>query len=701
MQTQTQATNMNDILSLMADIGLIDAPVTDPTEAQQAFKAALASARAAEQTVVGARYPQVLHSQLFEWAQRRGWTNEIRAADGVGYVMPDRADQARSWVTHGSVRLLIATPRIEETTVISRPTGAPTLRPYQVDAISQTEAHWEAGRSRVLVRLPTGTGKSVVIAEIARRHVEAGGVVVAMAHTLELISQLAEHIGRGVDPELIGQLMSKHRPEPHNRVIVSTVQSAGHLGHYLDQSDLDNILCIVDEAHRIVSNKYRKSIKSLAPRRVLGVTATPVRTDGRGLGGDFDVMVQTLSYAQAFAGGYLIKPTYYVPSEFDLQALRTTAGDYDLEDAAKEAEKPQVVGSLIDTINRIASDRQIIIFNCTRKHSQAVLERLKLSGYTASAHIDGDTNLDERKQIMADFKSGEIQILCNVDVCTEGVDVPDVGAVFIMRPTKSVSRWLQIAGRALRTAPGKSDCLIVDHTGSMYELGPVENYETWELEMDKTNGKTRKSKVGKSDTERTCTCGNAWKGGPRCPACGAVASSKNWEAENQAALDADLIEWERRQEEALTPAQRERREKKAAKAARDALKADKERLYVLYRQMQQYAATQTRSGKPGQAFFWFVKEFGFNPPYNLRDRPLPFDEETGLQIQEIVNRQWRQKYAAEKNAKAQARAQARAETEAQSPSQPEPVSAEEAPEKTSWHQPVLFGAEAAELNTKG
>lgn len=645
MQTQTQATNMNDILALMAEIGLIDAPVTDPTEAQQAFKAALASARAAEQTVVGARYPQVLHAQLSEWAQRRGWTNEIRSDDSAGYVMPDRADQARSWITHGSVRLLIATPRVEEPTLISRPTGAPTLRPYQVEAISQTEAHWEAGIRSVLVRLPTGTGKSVVIAEIARRHVEAGGIVVAMAHTQELISQLAEHIGRGVDGELIGKLMHGHRPQAHNRVIVSTIQSAGKLGHYLDDADLGNILCIIDEAHHVASNLYRNAIQSLAPRRVLGVTATPVRTDGRGLAGDFNVMVQTLTYAEAFRSGYLVQPTYYVPSQFDLQALRTTAGDYNLEDAAEEAEKPQIVGSLIETINRIASDRQIIIFNCTCKHSMAVLERLKLAGYTASAHIDGSTPKDERAQVMADFKSGDIQILCSVDLMCEGVDVPEVGAVFIMRPTKSVSRWLQIAGRALRTAPGKKDCLIVDHTGSMYELGPVENYETWELEMDKTSAKNRKAKVGKSDTERTCTCGNAWKGGPRCPACGAVASSRNWEAENQAALDADLIEWERRQEEALTPAQRERREKKAAKAAREALKADKERLYTLYRQMQLFAATQTRTLNPGQAYFWFVEEFGFKPPYELRNRPLPFDEETGLQIQEIVNRRRRQQYA--------------------------------------------------------
>jgi DNA repair protein RadD len=196
--------------------------------------------------------------------------------------------------------------------------------------------------------------------------------------------------------------------------------------------------------------------------KVLGVTATPERGDGAGLSNVFDEMVVGPTTAWLIEAGYLASYSAFAPKEVpDLSLIGTRAGDYAVDELASVMSRPVVIGSAVQAYERHANGKRAIVFGVDVKHSQALAQRFNEAGH-AAAHLDGNTPRDERRQILKALESGEIRIVTNCGLISEGVNIPAVEAALLARPTQSTGLYLQQVGRALRIAPGKDRAIILD-----------------------------------------------------------------------------------------------------------------------------------------------------------------------------------------------------------------------------------------------
>lgn len=292
---------------------------------------------------------------------------------------------------------------------------------------------------------------------------------------------------------------------------------------------------LVHNCHHATAQSYRTLIEAYPNAVVVGLTATPCRADGAGMGNVFDALVQATTYTAALEEGYLVKPRYYAPYTPDLSDVTTRAGDYAEDDLEREMNQPQLVGDIVQHYAKLAADRQGIVFATRVRHSLALCAEFIRAGFTAF-HIDGTTPTDERDELMQQFRDGDLQIMVNVGVATEGLDVPNVGAVVLARPTKSVSLHMQMIGRGLRPAEGKDCTLILDHAGNTVRLGPVEIRESWSLDQKKGKSKKKKDREPK---EITCDeCSAIFYGTRTCPQCGHIHEYE------RAPLDMEVVDGE-------------------------------------------------------------------------------------------------------------------------------------------------------------
>lgn len=331
-----------------------------------------------------------------------------------------------------------------------------TLRPYQQSAVTSILAAYRAGARSTLVVMPTGTGKSRVIAAVAGL---ASRPVLVLAHTKNLVTQLAAGFrAQGLD---VSVEMGDERSSG-TRVVVASVQS---MAKRLDSFPADTFgLVVRDEAHRATSDG--KILSHFQTARLLGVTATPDRTDGRPLGKVFETVAYEYPIADAIRDGMLapLRMRSIMVDGLTLSDVRLLGKhDYDPDDLEKqlcvESALHAVAGPLLD----VAGSRQTIVFCATVKHARMlaeVLDRYRPGCALSVAGEDKDaTSRVER------FKAGDVQFLCNVALLTEGTDIPPIACVAMARPTKSRSLMVQAIGRGLRLHPGKTDCLAVDFTG--------------------------------------------------------------------------------------------------------------------------------------------------------------------------------------------------------------------------------------------
>jgi len=220
-------------------------------------------------------------------------------------------------------------------------------------------------------------------------------------------------------------------------------------------------------------------------------------------------MAQCPSLAALIQEGYLVPPILYSWRKPNLAGVTKTAGDYNLDELGAEMNKPELVGDAVAEWKRTAAGRQTIVFAVNIKHSMAICEAFLDAGIRA-CHLDGTTPPREREDILARLADGRLQVVSNCAVLTEGWDCPIASCVIIARPTLSLSLYLQMAGRVLRTHPGKSDCIILDHGGCYHEHGHVLANRDWQLEGDR---KRRKSESIKARDDFKV-----------CPECGQVAA---------------------------------------------------------------------------------------------------------------------------------------------------------------------------------
>jgi DNA repair protein RadD len=372
------------------------------------------------------------------------------------------------------------------------------LRPYQSTAILEARDALRIHR-RVLIVAPTGAGKTTIAAEIIRRAVERGGRVWFLAHRAELITQASARLDQfGINH---GVIMAQHwRDRPHERVQVASVQTLVNR-----DVDVPPTLIIIDEAHRATAASYQTVIDNSGSPKVIGLTATPIRGDGKGLASMFDAMVQCPPIRSLMDDSYLVPARAFAGKRVDLAGVEIRGSDYDPTQLNDAMNKPHLIGDVVKEWRRLANGRPTMVFAAGIKHSRTIVDHFLDAGVMA-AHLDGETPKQERESILKRLADGRLTVVSNAMVLTEGVDVPVVSCVVLARPTKSKGLYLQMAGRGLRTAPGKTDCLILDHGNCTMEHGLVHRDQNWQLLDD--SARKRSKQVSYAETFKVCPdCG--------------------------------------------------------------------------------------------------------------------------------------------------------------------------------------------------
>jgi DNA repair protein RadD len=341
----------------------------------------------------------------------------------------------------------------------------PQLRPYQRDIIDQV---WKLDRP--LIPLPTGAGKTVIAAAIIREAIEERGLyVLFLVHRRELVLQASRKL---LDLEvehaiLMGAESSKFNGGEHCVVAsVQTLYARAFRRHRIDRPRADIIF--FDEAHHCRARTYQEIRNAYPHAKIIGLTATPARGDGGGLGGDlFSDLVTVPSYTELIEQGYLVPCVIYAPVTPDLKGVRTLdTGDYSPSDLEERMNTAKLVGGIVEHYFKLGENRQTLVFTAGVRHSRHLCDEFRLAGVNA-AHVDAKTPLEDRKQILADFRSGAVKILTNCMIFTEGFDEPSASCLILARPTKLLTMYRQMAGRVLRPYPGKTDARILDHSGAV------------------------------------------------------------------------------------------------------------------------------------------------------------------------------------------------------------------------------------------
>lgn len=392
-----------------------------------------------------------------------------------------------------------------------------TLRDYQNKLMNDIRRAFVSGSDYVLCVAPTGSGKGVLNAYIAENAVKKKTRVMTIVHRNELVEQLSSELKTfGIKHGVIkaGDATSF---EP---VIIASVQTLVRRLAKVPQPDL----IVVDEAHHLTHGSTWGKVLDFWPNaRVIGLTATPQRLDGKGLGvsagGYFQAMVNGPEVSWLIDQGHLAKYKIFMPpTKIDMKGIKKLGGDFAKKELNERVNKPQITGDAVSHFLRLARNKRALVFCVSVSHSEDVAAQFQAAGINA-VHLDGKTPKNIRAQAVQDFRDGKIQVLTNVDLFGEGFNVPGVEVVVLLRPTQSLSLWKQMIGRALRPAPGKSHAIILDHVNGCFTHGLPDDTYPWTLEGKQKKKKTEASELlegVKSCTECFCT----HRPSPICPNCG-------------------------------------------------------------------------------------------------------------------------------------------------------------------------------------
>lgn len=369
-----------------------------------------------------------------------------------------------------------------------------SLRPYQSRAIELLRESYRQGHKRVVLVSPTGSGKTVIamaIVELAA--VKNGGRVLFIAHRREIIDQTSKKLDEiGVHHGVI--MGDDGRHDLSAPVQVASIQTL--IRRELPPADF----IIIDECHLSVANSYIKVLDAYNDTPVLGLTATPWRTDGRGLGSVYQDMVVVSQVKGLIQRGFLIAPEIYAPYRPDLSNVKVRAGDYVEADLSRALDKNHLVGSIVHHWKAYARDKITVAFACSIQHSKHIVENFLKAGVPA-AHIDHETPRDERNAVLEKLASGEIKVVSNVGILTEGWDLPALEVAIMARPTMSESLYLQMVGRIMRPTKGKTRAMMLDHAGCFFDHNSPIVDRCYSLEDRK---QSRKKKGKNTNKIKTC-----------------------------------------------------------------------------------------------------------------------------------------------------------------------------------------------------
>jgi superfamily II DNA or RNA helicase len=397
-----------------------------------------------------------------------------------------------------------------------------TLRPYQDKIITDLRDSIARGNRSVVVQVGTGAGKSLIAAEVISRATQRRSKCLFLAPRRELIHQAHDTLAKhGVQS---GIIMAGVKPFRLMDVQVASVDTLLARAVRAKRMELPEAkLVVVDEFHLWAAESRAKLLGLYPDAKIVGLTATPARGDGRGLCEIADDMVHGPSIRELCDAGYLLPMRYFAPSEPDLKGLRLNKdGDYQETGLARRMNQPKLIGDIVSNWQRIAPERATVVFCCSIQHSIAVCEAFVRAGVKAE-HVDAETAPKDRAAIFGRVMSGETQVLTNVFIASYGLDIPHLSCVVLARPTKNITLYLQSIGRVMRPYPGQDDCILIDHAGAVKENGFADDDIPWSLD-GKDKVKERKDKLAKEKKEPAqinCPqCHTVFTGRHICPSCG-------------------------------------------------------------------------------------------------------------------------------------------------------------------------------------
>ena len=367
------------------------------------------------------------------------------------------------------------------------------LRPYQIDLFQKTQSAFLQGYHRPLVVAPCGAGKSYLFAEMVRK---TRGEALVLTHRQELKQQHEELFRKlGIENVRVAMILTE----------------ANRLGQYEKPA-----LIVTDEAHLSRSNSWMRVIEHYNTWTV-GFTATPVRLDGKPLGSIYDTLIEGVDVKWLIANKNLAPYEYYAPTLVETDGLRTVAGDYVVSDLEKLMNERAIYGDVIGNYRKFAGGERAIAYCVSVGHAEATAAAFTSVGIRAEA-LSAGTPQRLRRTILDDFRRGEITVLCNVGIISEGVSIDEVTCCMLLRPTESVALGIQQMMRCMRYLPGKT-AKILDFVGNFTRIGLPDDDRAWSLgEPLKRNPRMD----GNGDFYiRTCKeCFMVFKTAPVCPFCG-------------------------------------------------------------------------------------------------------------------------------------------------------------------------------------
>ena len=391
------------------------------------------------------------------------------------------------------------------------------LRDYQNDLLNKLFQAYSDGYKAPCIVLPCGGGKSVITAEIAKRFTDREKRVLFLVHRRELVEQIYyTFLGWNVDMQLCK---------------IKMVQTAARRLSKIEPPEL----IITDENHHSLAKTYQKIYDHFADIKRVGVTATPERMGGVGLADVNDILIEGVTAKWLVDHGYLSPYDYYAPA-ISLPKFHIKRGDYDQHEInAYFRDNVKIIyGDVLKQYKRLADGKKAICYLSGIEISEAVAQRFCENGIPA-AHIDGNTPKAERDRIISEFRSGSIRILCNVDLISEGFDVPDCECVILLRPTKSLTLFIQQSMRCMRFREGKR-AIIIDHVNNVSEFGLPDADREWLLEG---HPKPKGTAPVRTCPQCFAVVGMSEK---RCPHCGFVFEPERREKRTKV-LDIELIKY--------------------------------------------------------------------------------------------------------------------------------------------------------------
>lgn len=359
--------------------------------------------------------------------------------------------------------------------------------PFQQEIIEQARVLIRGGCKKLIIQAPTGAGKTVIASEIIRSAQEKGKLnntivkCVFLVHRQELVRQVYWTLYPLCDGNL-GRIQTKHSEQYHHPLqvgMITTIKSPKRIDRWVDWGAN---LIIVDECHHARAETWQSTLDKLTENGavLIGLSATPARLDGKGLGDVFDEIVFGPSVSELIESGHLSPyKIFSSPDGYDLTNVKISMGDYQKSDLETQALGSKRVRNVVELWNRYAAGKSTIFFGVSVKHSQLVAQRFNEAGISA-AHIDGTTNSSMRDKLIRDFEKGDIQVLCNVGLISEGFDMPKVHVVIDDAPTLSLTLYMQRAGRVLRPEEGKV-AILLDLAGNYRIHGTPKVDRTWSL----------------------------------------------------------------------------------------------------------------------------------------------------------------------------------------------------------------------------